>query len=150
MRKIILLQSHVDGDPHWLCDNLQRRFPLTKREQWYPGMSHPSAVQGRQETRVRPLGRDGLLEEEMATHSSILAWKIPRTGEPGGLQSRGSKSQTPLTVHEPTLSYVSLQPLEDLLLPFLYHVVPPRPAASGSYSPQPIETAWQRQNHQIL
>ena len=36
------------------------------------------------------LGRS--LEEEMATHSSILAWRIPRTGEPGGLQSIGSES----------------------------------------------------------
>ena len=34
---------------------------------------NPPAGQGRQETRVRPLGQDGLLEEEMATHSSILA-----------------------------------------------------------------------------
>ena len=32
------------------------------------------------------LGREGLLEEEMVTHSSILAWRIPRTEEPGGLQ----------------------------------------------------------------
>ena len=39
-----------------------------------------------------------LLEKEMATHSSILAWKIPQTGEPGRLQSMGSqKSQTQLT-----------------------------------------------------
>ena len=34
------------------------------------------------------------LEEEMATHSSILAWKIPRTEEAGGLQFTGSQSQT--------------------------------------------------------
>ena len=39
------------------------------------------------ETRVPSLGREDLLEKEMATHSSILAWKIPRTEEPGGLQS---------------------------------------------------------------
>ena len=35
------------------------------------------------------LGWEGPLEEEMATHSSMLAWKIPRTEEPGGLQSMG-------------------------------------------------------------
>ena len=35
------------------------------------------------------LGQDDTLEEEMATHSSILAWKIPRTEKPGGLQSMG-------------------------------------------------------------
>jgi len=45
------------------------------------------SVQESQETWVRSLGREGLLEEEMATHSSILAWRIPWTGEPGGLQS---------------------------------------------------------------
>ena len=37
------------------------------------------------------LGREGLLEEEMATHSGILAWRIPWTEEPGGLQSTGSQ-----------------------------------------------------------
>ena len=40
-----------------------------------------------QETRVQSLGWEDLLEKEMATHSSILAWKIPWTEEPGGLQS---------------------------------------------------------------
>ena len=39
-----------------------------------------------QETRVRSLGQEDPLEEEMATHSSILAWRIPRTEESGGLQ----------------------------------------------------------------
>ena len=40
-----------------------------------------------QETGVRSLGQEDSLEKEMATHSSILAWKIPWTEEPGGLQS---------------------------------------------------------------
>ena len=39
---------------------------------------------------VRPLGWEDPLEEEMATHSSILAWKIPCTEDPGGLQALGS------------------------------------------------------------
>ena len=43
------------------------------------------------ETRVQSLGREDLLEGEMATHSGILAWKISWTEEPGGLQSRGSQ-----------------------------------------------------------
>ena len=43
-----------------------------------------------QETRVQPLGGEDLLEKEMATPSSILAWKIPWTEEPGRLQSMGS------------------------------------------------------------
>ena len=43
-----------------------------------------------QETWVQSLGREDLLEKEMVTHSSILAWKIPWTEELGGLQSVGS------------------------------------------------------------
>ena len=43
------------------------------------------------ETLVRPLGQEDLLEKEMATHSSILAWQIPWMEEPGGLQSKGSQ-----------------------------------------------------------
>ena len=50
-----------------------------------------------QETQVQSPGWEDPLEEEMATHSSILAWKIPWTGEPGGLQSMGSQSQTRLS-----------------------------------------------------
>ena len=47
--------------------------------------------------QVRFLGWEDPLEEEMATHSSILAWRIPWTEDPGGLQScRVSKSQTRL------------------------------------------------------
>ena len=42
-----------------------------------------------QETWVRSLGGEDLLEKEMATHSSILAWKIPWTEEPGRLHSMG-------------------------------------------------------------
>ena len=41
------------------------------------------------ETWVRSLGQEDPLEKEMATHSSILAWRIPWTEEPGGLQSMG-------------------------------------------------------------
>ena len=47
-----------------------------------------------QETQVQFLGREDPLEKEMATHSSILAWRIPWTEEPGGLQSMGRRSQT--------------------------------------------------------
>ena len=47
------------------------------------------------ETWVRPLGREDPLEKEMATHSSILAWKIPWMEEPGKLPSNGvAKSRT--------------------------------------------------------
>ena len=44
-----------------------------------------------QETWVWSLGEEDPLEKQMATHSSILAWKIPRTEEPGRLQSMGVK-----------------------------------------------------------
>ena len=44
-----------------------------------------------QETQVRTLSREDSLEKEMATHSSILAWRIPRREEPGRLQSMGSQ-----------------------------------------------------------
>ena len=44
-----------------------------------------------QETWVRSLGREDSLEKEMATYPSILAWRIPWTEEPGGLQSMGSQ-----------------------------------------------------------
>ena len=44
-----------------------------------------------QETWVQSLGWEDPLEKEMATHSSILAWEIPWTEEPGGLQSMGSQ-----------------------------------------------------------
>ena len=53
-------------------------------------------MQKTQETRVRSLGWEDPLEEGTATHSSILAWRIPRTEEPDGLQSRGSKRVNPL------------------------------------------------------
>ena len=43
--------------------------------------------------RVHPLGREDPLEEEMATRSSILTWKILWTEEPGRLQSMGSRTQ---------------------------------------------------------
>ena len=43
------------------------------------------------ETWVRSLGQDDPLEKDMATHSSILAWRIPWMEEPGGLQSTGSQ-----------------------------------------------------------
>ena len=51
-----------------------------------------------QETWVRSLGREDPLEKGMATHSSILAWRIPCTEEPDGLQPMGlPKSQTRLS-----------------------------------------------------
>ena len=61
-------------------------------QQGFPGGSvekNPPAMQETQEIRVQSLGREDPLEEGMATHSSILAWRIPWREEPGGLQSVG-------------------------------------------------------------
>ena len=56
-------------------------------------VKNPPAVQ---ETWVRSLGQEDPLGKEMATRSSIFAWRIPWTEEPGGLQSRGSRElETP-------------------------------------------------------
>ena len=44
-----------------------------------------------QETWVQSLGQEDLLEKGTATHTNIVAWRIPWTGEPGGLQSMGSQ-----------------------------------------------------------
>ena len=49
------------------------------------------AMKETQDMLVQSLGREDSLEEGMATHSSILAWRIPWTEEPGGLQSIGSQ-----------------------------------------------------------
>ena len=60
----------------------------------FPGGSDVKNPPAMQETWVRSLGWEDPLEEGMATHSSTLAWRIPRTEEPGGLQSTGSESDT--------------------------------------------------------
>ena len=60
----------------------------------FPGFSvvkNPPAMQELQETPVQSLGQEEPLEEGMAAHSSTLAWRIPKTEEPGGLQSMGSQ-----------------------------------------------------------
>ena len=56
----------------------------------FPSGSEVKASAAMRGTWVRSLGREDPLEKEMATHSSILAWRIPWTEEPGGLQSTGS------------------------------------------------------------
>ena len=67
---------------------MQSRFcAWVRRERGFPGGSVVKSPPAKQETQ----GLEGPLEKEMATHSSILAWRIPRTEEPGGLQSMGSQ-----------------------------------------------------------
>ena len=57
----------------------------------FPGDSDVKNLPTRQETQVRSLGQEDHLEKGMATHSSILTWRIPWTEEPGGLWSMGSQ-----------------------------------------------------------
>ena len=60
-------------------------------------VKNPPAMKETQEIRVQSLGQADPREKKMATHSHILAWEIPWTEEPGGLQSMGSpKNQTQL------------------------------------------------------
>ena len=67
----------------------------------FPGGSAVKNLPAIQETQVQSLDWEDPLEKGMATHSSILAWKIPWTWEPGGLQSKGlQKSQTRLSTKE--------------------------------------------------
>ena len=63
----------------------------------FPGGSVVKNLPEVQEMRVRFVGQEDPLEKGMATHSNILAWRIPWTEEPGGLQSMGSQSQTQLS-----------------------------------------------------
>ena len=57
----------------------------------FPGSSNSKNPSATQETQVLSLGQKEPLEKEMGTHFNILAWEIPWTEEPGGLQSMGSQ-----------------------------------------------------------
>ena len=65
------------------------RFPLSSRASL--GAQMVKSLPAVQETRVWSLSLEDPLEKGRATHSSILAWEIPWTEEPGGLQSTGSQ-----------------------------------------------------------
>ena len=60
-------------------------------KRWQSGKRVHLPMQKMQETQVQSLGWEDPLETEMATHSSLFAWKTPRTEEPGRLQSMGSQ-----------------------------------------------------------
>ena len=75
-------------------------YPLILIEQKWEGSGgsapeNPPADAGDAGNMGSPLGWDDLLEKEVATHSSILAWEIPWTEEPGGLQSMGLQRAGP-------------------------------------------------------
>ena len=77
-------------------------------------LKNPSANAGTKELQVRSLGQAESLEEEMATHSSILAWEIPRTEEPGETQSIGSQR---IRCDSYTQSTHTLTPLDETRRP---------------------------------
>ena len=80
----------------------------------FPGGSVVKNPPPMQETWVQSLGQEDPLEKEMATHSSILAWEISWTEEPGGLQSMGlQKSQTQVwqNTHTHTHAHTEIQAL---------------------------------------
>ena len=83
-------QRSLVGYSPWGCKELdmteQLHFHFLK-SQVALVIKNPLPVQERKELRVPSLGQEDPLEEGMVTHSSILAWRIPRTEEPGGLQS---------------------------------------------------------------
>ena len=70
---------------------------LSHPEKHHPGDSMVKNLPVLQEMQVQSLGQEDPLEKEIAIHSSILAWEIPWTEEPGGLQSMGSQSRTRLS-----------------------------------------------------
>ena len=81
---------------HWrMIDSQERMRTLNSDLIWTPGASLVAQsvknLPAAQETWVQSLGWEDPLEKEMATHSSILAWKISWTEEAGGLQSMGSQ-----------------------------------------------------------
>ena len=80
-----LLESHGSEWHCWLFGSIYGLI------MGFPGTSVAKNLPTMQGTQVRSLGPKDPLEEEMATHSSILAWKIPWTEEPGGLQLCGCK-----------------------------------------------------------
>ena len=77
-------ECKADGSPSWAGQPGQqaiiKNFPVAQRVKRLSAM---------QETRVRSLGQEDPLEKGMATHCSILAWKIPWTEKPGGIQFMG-------------------------------------------------------------
>ena len=84
------------ANSHALCEGWS--FRKEWRETWSVSSNssgkESACHAGAGKTQVRSLGREDALEEGMATHPSILAWRTPWTEEPGGIGSVGSKNQT--------------------------------------------------------
>ena len=72
-------------------------------------VKNPPPLQETPEIRVQSLGREDPLEEGMATHSSVLIWRIPWTEEPGGLQSIGRTELDTTEVSEHSNTLLGIQ-----------------------------------------
>ena len=83
----------------YFCKNWRQESGFRESHRCIPDGSVVKNLPSKQEMWVQSLVWKDPLEEEMATHSSIHAWKIPRTEEPGRLQSTGLQSQTWLSAH---------------------------------------------------
>ena len=81
------LQSFQDGNVHSITSGMSEIAACP--EIGFPWAQMVKSLPAVRETRVRSLDREGLLEKEMANHSSILVWKIPWMEEPSQLQSIG-------------------------------------------------------------
>ena len=98
MRCFIKFGVSISPDQH-ICCPCRQRGPASLAAQTVASLvvQTVKSLPAMQENRIRSLGREDPLEKGMATHSSILAWRIPWTKEPGGLQSMIAKSQTQLS-----------------------------------------------------
>ena len=99
VRDLILSQNWVEfQDTQLILENWLmwgKKYLHFCTQMGFPGGSVVKNLHAKQETQVQSLGQEDPLEEEMTTHSSILAWEISWTEEPGGLQSmRSQKSWT--------------------------------------------------------
>ena len=91
LKFLVPLGIQADNDH---CLHLLRDYCMPRELSDFPVVQTVKNLPAMQETWVRPLGWEDPLEKGMATHSSLLAWKIPWTEEPGGLQSEGSQSDS--------------------------------------------------------
>ena len=102
----------------------------------------------RRETWVQSLGLDDPLEQGMATHSTLLVWRMPWTEESGRLQSRGPRSQTRLSGHTGWVYSVNISRPQLSSICYRLHPQFVGPAASvspadGYRSGSPVPTSWE-------
>ena len=106
-------------------------------------VKNPPANAGDTEMWIRSLGWEAPLEEGMATHCSVLAWRIPWTEKPGGLQSMGlqrTEHNSSDLAHTQALS----------LAPFLSKIFSPQPRGRHIFVPFPFSCYLQREAKSIF